>query len=79
MPLTKNTTLYFVAVPPSHTEVEPEVHLKVVDEEIDLDNVPLNGGVLIKTLIMSSDPYVRYRLRDPSVEMFCPPVKVGDP
>ena len=28
-------------------------------ETIDLDSVPLNGGVLVKTLILSIDPYLR--------------------
>ena len=28
-------------------------------ETIDLDNVPLNGGVLVKVLVLSIDPYLR--------------------
>ena len=30
---------------------------------IDLDNEPLKGGVLIKTLVLSVDPYLRGRMR----------------
>lgn len=32
-------------------------------ETIDLDNVPLNGGILVKTLNLSIDPYLRNRMR----------------
>ena len=28
-------------------------------ETIDLDNVPLEGGILVKTLVLSIDPYFR--------------------
>lgn len=30
---------------------------------IDLDNVPLNGGFLLKTLVLSIDPYLRNRMK----------------
>ena len=33
-------------------------------ETIDLDNVPLNGGYLLKVLCVSIDPYMRGRMRD---------------
>jgi NADPH-dependent curcumin reductase CurA len=36
-------------------------------EKIDLDTVPLNGGVLLKTLVVSIDPYMRGRMRDVKV------------
>ncbi|KAF8193891.1 alcohol dehydrogenase [Mycena galopus ATCC 62051] len=32
-------------------------------QEIDLETVPLNGGFLIKTLVLSVDPYFRRRMR----------------
>lgn len=34
-------------------------------ETIDLDTVPLNGGVLVKTLALSIDPYMRRRMVHP--------------
>ncbi|KAF8144002.1 hypothetical protein K438DRAFT_1874671 [Mycena galopus ATCC 62051] len=34
-------------------------------ETIDIENVPLNGGVLIKVLLLSIDPYLRGRLPFP--------------
>ena len=50
---------------------EPGKHTIYDDsEEIDLDHVPLNGGFLVKTIALSIDPYLRDRMRDPSVEKF---------
>jgi len=34
-------------------------------ETIDLESVALNGGILVKTLVVSVDPYFRGRLRSP--------------
>ena len=31
-------------------------------QTIDLDNVPLRGGILLKTLVLSIDPYLRGRM-----------------
>ena len=33
-------------------------------ETIDLENAPLNGGFLVKTLALSLDPYMRNRMRE---------------
>ena len=43
-------------------------------EKIDLENVSLNGGVLVKTLAVSIDPYQRGRMRPVNVESYlvCP-------
>ena len=35
-------------------------------QTIDLDTVPLNGGFLLKTLVLSIDPYLRVRMCDPT-------------
>lgn len=48
-------------------------------ETIDLDNVPLNGGVLVKTLYLSIDPYFRGRMRDPKIQSYSVPFVVGKP
>ncbi|OCH96220.1 NAD-P-binding protein [Obba rivulosa] len=48
-------------------------------ETIDLENTPLNGGLLVKTLILSIDPYMRGRMRDPSIASYAPPFYVGQP
>ena len=38
-------------------------------QSIDLDGV-LNGGFLVKILVMSIDPYMRSRMRDPSIKSY---------
>ena len=38
-------------------------------ETIDLQTVVLNGGILIKTLELSIDPYIRNRMRAPEVNL----------
>ena len=35
-------------------------------EKIDLEATPLDGGFLVKTLVLSIDPYLRGRMRHPS-------------
>lgn len=37
---------------------------------IDPDTVPLNGEYIIKTLVLSIDPYMRGRMRDPDIESY---------
>jgi hypothetical protein len=37
-------------------------------EKIDLQNVVINGGILVKTLELSIDPYLRGRMREPEVK-----------
>ncbi|KAH7913965.1 alcohol dehydrogenase [Hygrophoropsis aurantiaca] len=46
---------------------------------IDLDNVPLNGGFLLKTLVLSIDPYMRGRMRDASKPSYVPAFELGKP
>lgn len=75
MPSIKNNTLLYIAKPSGN--FEPGVHTKYVEEEIDLDTVPLNGGVLIKTIALSSDPYILYRTLGPKMPSFCQPLDIG--
>ncbi|EIM82741.1 NAD-P-binding protein [Stereum hirsutum FP-91666 SS1] len=50
-------------------------------QTIDLDNVPLEGGILIKTLVLSIDPYIRGRMRapEPKAKSYSPPFAIGEP
>ena len=46
---------------------EPGKHTVWDDSElIDLDTVPLNGGALLKVLVVSIDPYMRGKMAPPS-------------
>lgn len=44
----------------------------VYDESqtIDLENEPLNGGILVKVVVLSIDPYLRRKMLDPSIPSF---------
>ncbi|EKM57160.1 uncharacterized protein PHACADRAFT_208298 [Phanerochaete carnosa HHB-10118-sp] len=75
--MVKNGALIYVAHPEKN--IDPAVHTRYVEGEIDLDKIPLNGGVLLKTLYLSSDPYIRYRMREPHLSSFVPPIQLGDP
>ncbi|KAF8585230.1 NAD(P)-binding protein [Ramaria rubella] len=46
---------------------------------IDLDNVPLNGGFLTKTLVLSPEPYMRERMRDRSIDSYSTTMRLGFP
>ncbi|KAH8818706.1 alcohol dehydrogenase [Flagelloscypha sp. PMI_526] len=48
-------------------------------ETIDLDNVSLDGGILIKTLAVSVDPYFRGRMREPHIPSYLPAFPLGQP
>jgi len=75
MPIVTNGKLIYTAHPIG--AYEPGVHSKYVEEQLDTDAVPLNGGVLVRLIAMSSDPYMIYRMRDPDVPMFAPAVPIG--
>ncbi|EKM57042.1 uncharacterized protein PHACADRAFT_254567 [Phanerochaete carnosa HHB-10118-sp] len=79
MPPVRNGTIYYVKQPTD--KIIPGETVKYVEEEIDLDNVPLNGGILLKIVAVSSDPYMRYRMREPesSLAAFCPPLQLNKP
>ncbi|KAF9247116.1 NAD-P-binding protein [Melanogaster broomeanus] len=48
-------------------------------QTIDLENTPLNGGFLVKTLVVSIDPYLRGRMRDASTKSYNAPFEIGQP
>ncbi|KAI0357028.1 NAD-P-binding protein [Trametes cingulata] len=48
-------------------------------QTIDPDTVPLNGGFLVKVLVLSVDPYLRGKMRDASVKSYSPPFYIGEP
>jgi hypothetical protein len=57
--------LLFVGFPePGKTLIYDE------SEKIDVDDVSLDGGFLVKTLDLSVDPYMRGRMRNPEVKSY---------
>ncbi|PBK87212.1 NAD(P)-binding protein [Armillaria gallica] len=73
-----NGTLLFNEIPKGYPE-PGKTTVYDTTQTIDLENVPLNGGILIKTLVLSVDPYLRGKMRDPSIESYSPPFHIGQP
>ena len=48
---------------PPNTNIIPGKHLVYEKSTIDIASIPLNGGVLAKTRVLSPDPYMRGKLR----------------
>ncbi|KAJ1301159.1 hypothetical protein OPQ81_003570 [Rhizoctonia solani] len=61
---TKNSAAVFNSVPKGY----PVLNETIVNRSstIDLENVPLSGGILAKTVYLSIDPYLRGRMREAS-------------
>ena len=74
-----NGTLLYVAHPAGHEPLLPGTHTRYVEQTLDLDTVPLHGGVLVKVFALSADPYQRYRMRDPQEWGFAPVMPLGTP
>ncbi|KAK7685726.1 hypothetical protein QCA50_011071 [Cerrena zonata] len=77
MPVVTNGRIIYVEHPTGY--YEPGVHTKYVEEQLDTDAVPLDGGILVKVLALSSDPYMRHRMRDESIPLFAPALKLSEP
>lgn len=71
MPTTPNKTFIFKKVPQG--EPVPGQDLVIEDRPIDLDAVP-EGGLVVKVLISSLDPYLRGRMRDASSKSYSPAI-----
>lgn len=56
----------------------PGENIVVEDRPIDLDAVP-EGGLVVKNLIASFDPYMRGRLRDASIKSYSPAIGENEP
>ena len=77
MPIVTNERVIYVQHPTGF--YEPGVYTKYVKEELDTDTVPLDGGILVKVFAVSSDPYMRHRMRDESIPLFAPALRLGAP
>lgn len=53
-------------------------HLTVEPRNFDLDQTPLAGGITIKNLYGSFDPYLRILMREPSEDSYSPPFRLGE-
>ncbi|KAF8881861.1 hypothetical protein BD779DRAFT_1675206 [Infundibulicybe gibba] len=76
-PVTNGRAL-FNAVPTGYPEPGKTIVYDTT-QTIDLENVALNGGFLVKTLVLSIDPYLRGRMRAPEKASYNMPFALGEP
>ncbi|KAJ7628587.1 hypothetical protein FB45DRAFT_41089 [Roridomyces roridus] len=74
---TLNARVLFNAVPQG-VPIPGETTVYDSSQTIDLENHPLNGGFLVKTLILSIDPGMRTRMRKPEEKGYVPAYAVGE-
>ncbi|EPS94416.1 hypothetical protein FOMPIDRAFT_1134389 [Fomitopsis schrenkii] len=80
MPPVRNARILFNDIPAANTYPEPGKTTICDDSQtIDIETTPLDGGFLVKTVALSIDPYMRGRMRDPSVKDHFPPFTLGAP
>lgn len=72
-----NTKIIFAKVPTTFPVVGE--HMVVEKSEIDLDAEIPQGAILVKTLVLSVDPYMRGRMRDASVQSYSPAFPLNQP
>ena len=72
-----NKTLVFKAIP-SGLPV-PGEHLVVEDRPFDTTAPPPPGGLTLSILYSSYDPYLRGKMRDPSIKSYSPPFELNGP
>ncbi|BGP04945.1 NADP-dependent oxidoreductase RED1 [Rhodotorula toruloides] len=75
--MVQNASLVY-ARPPTGAPVPGETLIRRVDE-IDIDNVPLEGGILVQNKALSLDPYMRGRMRDPKLKSYNEPFELNKP
>ncbi|KAJ6632166.1 hypothetical protein B0H10DRAFT_2159584 [Mycena sp. CBHHK59/15] len=77
--LTENPRVVFAKRPGTGFPVPGEHVVFERSHSIDLDSIPLNGGFLTKTLMLSPEPFMRERMRDLSVASYSTHAVLGDP
>jgi len=70
-----NKTLIFKKIPTGAPV--PGEHLAVEDRPVDIDSAP-KGGLVLEILYASFDPYMRGKMRDPSIKSYAPPFQLGE-
>ncbi|KAJ7604463.1 hypothetical protein FB45DRAFT_956754 [Roridomyces roridus] len=73
----RNARVLFSSIPKDYP-IPGETTVYDASQTIDIENVPLNGGFLIKTLVLSVDPYMRGRMRAPEVASYSLSYQIGE-
>ncbi|GAA5877118.1 hypothetical protein JCM16303_006173 [Sporobolomyces ruberrimus] len=77
--MVQNNSLNFVKAVPADQYPVPGEHTKLATGEIDLDQSLENGSILVKTKVLSLDPYQRSRLRNPGTKSYVPEFELNKP
>ncbi|KAJ6490835.1 NAD-P-binding protein [Mycena sanguinolenta] len=72
-----NGRILFAKVPKDFP-IPGETTVHDTTQTIDLDLVLLNGGFLVKTLVISIDPYLRARMQGPGERAYMPPFTLNE-
>lgn len=75
--MVSNKTLIFKRIPEGMPVAGQD--LVVEDRPFDLDAPPPPGGLVVEVLYVSYDPYLRGKLRDPSIASYSAAFVLGDP
>ncbi|KAG6883698.1 hypothetical protein C0992_008099, partial [Termitomyces sp. T32_za158] len=75
---TTNARIIFNSVPTGYP-VPGKTTVYDTSKTIDIEDAPLAGGFVLKTLVLSVDPYLRGRMRDPNDNSDAPPFMLGEP
>ncbi|KAF8349632.1 hypothetical protein F5887DRAFT_947249 [Amanita rubescens] len=78
MVLVKNSRVLFNSIPTGYP-VPGETVVYDRSQEIDPEKVELRGGFLLKTLVLSIDPYLRGQMRDRDIPSYMPAFTLGEP
>ncbi|KAJ7105693.1 hypothetical protein C8R44DRAFT_886620 [Mycena epipterygia] len=74
----RNARVLFNSVPKDYP-VPGETTVYDTSLTINLESVALKGGFLVKTLVLSIDPYLRGKMRHPETKSYSPAFKLGAP
>jgi len=74
----RNARVIFNSVPTGYPE-PGKTTLYDGTKTIDIDSVPLNGGFILKILVLSIDPYMRGKMRGPEVKSYSAAFVIGEP
>ncbi|ORX45894.1 NAD(P)-binding protein [Hesseltinella vesiculosa] len=75
--MVSNKKVLFQKIPTAYPVIGE--HIAVEHSEFNLDAPLLSGEFILKTLVLSVDPYMRGRMRDVSIESYAPAFVVGQP
>lgn len=75
--MVSNTKIIFAKAPTTFPNADE--HMAIQKSEIDLEDEIPQGAILLKTLCLSVDPYMRGLMRDPDAESYAPGFTLNEP